>query len=424
MSRGRPGRVGAASGLPYPRPVSDQIRRPSSAPPTPARATPARPRPTRTGTGAQAPFSDEDDVLTVDVRRGWRRPGSQASSGEPPRSGGRPPPAPRPVSGRGGPPRRGRRLRWVVGVAVLLVVVWVALIAWAGFAGWGQVHRVDAMPTSAGRPSPGSGTNYVLVGSDSRVGLTKAQRKALATGTAVGQRTDSIMLVHLPAGGGEPTLVSLPRDSYVPVPGHGSNKINASYSIGGPKLLIDTIEQVSGLHVDGYVEIGFGGFASVVDSLNGVNMCLKKPMKDKKAGINLKAGCQDLDGKNALGYVRARYSDPLGDFGRVQRQRQFLGALLAKASSPVNVLLPWRLHSIATAGGNALAVGQDESAIEVAKVMLAIRAIGQGSGSSVTVPVSDPNLQTAAGSAVKWDTPKAKQLFADLRNDTPLTITK
>jgi LCP family protein required for cell wall assembly len=307
---------------------------------------------------------------------------------------------------------------------VLLVAAWAALIVWAGVSGWNHVHRVDAMPAAGSRPTAGAGTNYVLVGSDSRVGLTKAQRKQLATGTAVGQRTDSIMLVHLPAGGGEPTLVSLPRDSYVPIPGHGSNKINASYSIGGPKLLIDTIEQVSGLHVDGYVEIGFGGFASVVDSLGGVNMCLKKPMNDKKAGINLKAGCQDLDGKNALGYVRARYSDPLGDFGRVQRQRQFLGALLAKASLPVNVVLPWRLHSIATAGGSALTVGQDESAIEVAKVMMAIRDIGKGKGNSVTVPVSDPNLQTAAGSAVKWDTPRAKQLFADLRTDTPLSITK
>ena len=106
--------------------------------------------------------------------------------------------------------------------------MWAALIVWAGVSGWNHVHRVDAMPASGNRPTAGSGTNYVLVGSDSRVGLTKAQRKELATGTAVGQRTDSIMLVHLPAGGGEPTLVSLPRDSYVPIPGHGSNKINAA----------------------------------------------------------------------------------------------------------------------------------------------------------------------------------------------------
>ncbi len=389
---------------------------------------PARSRPSRDTTGSPSSFSD-DDVVTVDVRRGWRRAGSSTAgpSGRPSaRPAGRPPapPAgPRPERGQGGRPRRAHRARRIVGIAVLLVAVWAALIVWAGVSGWNHVHRVDAMP-AGNRPTAGSGTNYVLVGSDSRVGLTKAQRKELATGTAVGQRTDSIMLVHLPAGGGEPTLVSLPRDSYVPIPGHGSNKINASYSIGGPRLLIGTIEQVTGLHVDGYVEVGFGGFASVVDSLGGVNMCLKKPMNDKKAGIRLKAGCQDLDGKNALGYVRARYSDPLGDFGRVQRQRQFLGALLAKASSPVNVILPWRLHSIATAGGAALTAGQDDSAIEVAKVMLAIRDIGKGNGASVTVPVSDPNLQTAAGSAVKWDTARAKQLFADLRNDTPLTITK
>jgi len=390
---------------------------------------PARPRTGAPAPGSQSSFSD-DDVMTVDVRRGWRRPGASTggASGRPTtRPSGRPPAPPQepgPQRERGGPPQRGRRARRIVGVAALLVAVWAALIVWAGVSGWNHVHRVDAMPAAGHRPVAGAGTNYVLVGSDSRVGLTKAQRRSLATGTAVGQRTDSIMLVHLPAGGGEPTLVSLPRDSYVPIPGHGSNKINASYSFGGPKLLIDTIEQVSGLRVDGYVEIGFGGFASVVDSLGGVTMCLKKPMNDKKAGINLKAGCQDLDGKNALGYVRARYSDPLGDFGRVQRQRQFLGALLAKASSPVNVVLPWRLHSIATAGGSALTVGEDESAIEVAKVMLAIRDIGKGKGASVTVPVSDPNLQTAAGSAVKWDTPRAKQLFADLRNDTPLSITK
>jgi len=182
------------------------------------------------------------------------------------------------------------------------------------------------------------------------------------------------------------------------------------------------VEQVSGLRVDGFIEIGFGGFASVVDSLDGVDMCLKNPMNDKKAGIKLKAGCQTLDGANALGYVRARYSDPLGDFGRVQRQRQFLGALLGKAASPANVLLPWRLHSISTAGAEALTVDKDASALDVAKVMLAIRDIGRGHGISTTVPVSNPNLQTSAGSAVKWDSAKALALFNDLKLDRPLSI--
>lgn len=305
-------------------------------------------------------------------------------------------------------------------VALLLVVAWVAAIVWAGYSGWGRVHRVDALPGTADRPAAGSGSNYILVGSDSRAGLSRAERKKLATGNAPGRRTDSIMLVHL--GSAEPTLISIPRDSYVPIRGQGSNKINASYALGGPQLLIDTVEQVSGLRVDGFIEIGFGGFASIVDSLGGVNMCLKKPINDRLAGINLKAGCQTLNGPNALGYVRTRYSDALGDIGRIQRQRQFLGALLGKAASPANVLLPWRLYNISTAGAQALTVDNDASALEVAKVMLAIRDIGRGNGTSTSVPVSNPNLQTSVGSAVKWDSPKARALFSDLKADRSLSV--
>ena len=225
------------------------------------------------------------------------------------------------------------------------------------------MHRVDAMPAAGNRPAAGAGTNYVLVGSDSRAGLTKAQRKALATGTAVGQRTDSIMLVHLPAGGGEPTLVSLPRDSYVPIPGHGSNKINASYSIGGPKLLIDTIEQVSGLHVDGYVEIGFGGFASVVDSLGGVEH-VPEEADEGPQGRDQPQGRLPGPGRQERPGLRPR--PLLRPARRLRPGRSGSGSSSApcwpRPPPPVNVLLPWRLHSIATAGGNALTVGQDESA--------------------------------------------------------------
>jgi LCP family protein required for cell wall assembly len=238
----------------------------------------------------------------------------------------------------------------------------------------------------------------------------------------VGQRTDSIMLIHLPGNGGQPTLVSIPRDSYVPIRGHNRNKINAAYSFGGAPLLIDTVEQVSGLHVDGFMEIGFGGFAKVVDSVGGVRMCLKSAMNDKKAGIRLKPGCQVLDGRNALGYVRARYSDPRGDLGRVERQRQFLGALMSKAATPANVLLPWRLHDLGTSTANTITVDKNDSMIEVAKVLLALRSISQGSGQSVTIPISDPNLHTPAGDAVKWDTAKALALFKALKNDTSLSV--
>src|SRR5699024_4537896 len=97
-------------------------------------------------------------------------------------------------------------------------------------------------------------------------------------------------LVHIPAGGGEPALISLPRDSYVPVPGYGWDKMNAAFSYGGPQLLSQTVEQSTGVHIDHYAEIGFGGFADLVDAVGGVNVQLDQPIDDEQAGVNLPAG--------------------------------------------------------------------------------------------------------------------------------------
>jgi LCP family protein required for cell wall assembly len=303
-------------------------------------------------------------------------------------------------------------------------VAWLAFMVWVPFHAWGNVQHINASPDGA-RPAASKGYDYVLVGSDSRQGLTATQQRQLHTGStavAEGKRTDSIILVHVPSGGGQPALISLPRDSYVPIPGHGKNKINAAYTLGGPKLLVRTIEQVTGIRIDGYVEIGFGGFASVVDSLDGVDICVKHAMDDPKAGINLKAGCQTLNGPNALGYVRARYSDPLGDIGRVQRQRQFLGAIIHKAASPSTALVPWRYYRFATTAGAGLTVGEDTSLRDVIRVLQTLRAVSSGDGLSLTVPVSNAALPTHVGSAVKWDSQKAVELFTKIKNDEPLTV--
>jgi len=297
-------------------------------------------------------------------------------------------------------------------------------MVWVPFHAWGAVQRVDASPAGT-RPAASKGYDYVLVGSDSREGLTAAQQRALRTGStkvAEGKRTDSIILVHVPSGDGKAALISLPRDSYLPIPGHGHNKINAAYSLGGPRLLVRTIEDVTGVRIDGYVEIGFGGFASVVDSLDGVDICVKRAMDDPKAGINLKPGCQTLDGPKALGYVRARYSDPLGDIGRVQRQRQFLGAIMHKAASPSTALIPWRYYRFANSAGAGLTVGDDTTLRDVTRVLQAMRSVSNGQGLSLTVPVSNPALATRVGSAVKWDSAKALALFTAIKNDEPLTV--
>ena len=320
-------------------------------------------------------------------------------------------------------PRIGHRRRRVLIGAAVLVVAWLSFMVWVPFHAWGAVHRTDASPDGT-RPALSKGYDYVLVGSDSREGLTTEQQTQLNTGSvkdAEGKRTDSIILIHVPSGDGKPALISLPRDSYVPIPGHGRNKINAAYALGGPRLLVETIEHVTDVRIDGYVEIGFGGFASVVDSLEGVDICVARPMKDLRAGINLKAGCQTLNGPKALGYVRARYSDPLGDIGRVQRQRQFLGAIMHKAASPSTALIPWRYYGFATTAGAGLTVGQDTSLRDVTRVLQALRSVSNGEGLSLTVPVSNTALPTHVGSAVKWDSQKASELFKAIKNDEPLT---
>ena len=305
-------------------------------------------------------------------------------------------------------------------VGGVLLVAWIAFMIWVPVSAWNSVARVDNIPDGE-RPADTSGYNYLLVGSDSREGLTQEQRKKYATGSAAGNRTDTIMLVHVPESGGKPVMVSLPRDSYVPIPGRRSNKINAAYSIGGPKLLTETVENVTGIHVDGYVEIGLGGFASVVDSVGGVHICVPRHMVDPKAGIDLAKGCQTLDGADALGFVRSRYEDPMGDIGRAARQRQFLGALMKQAATPSTVLMPWRYKAFADASAQGLAVGTETGLFDAVRVLQAMRAVSNDEGLSLSVPTSDLSYPTNAGLAVKWDTERAKALFDALRNDEPLT---
>nr|WP_052110111.1 LCP family protein [Knoellia sinensis] len=301
----------------------------------------------------------------------------------------------------------------------LLVLLWLAFLVITPFHAWSTVSRVDDVP-SGDRPAETPGNTYLLVGSDGRDDLTRAERDELGTGQAEGRRTDSIMLVHVPGGGGKSVIISIPRDSYVPIPGEGSNKVNAAYAIGGPELLVATLEQTTGLRIDGYLEIGFGGFAKVVNSLGGVNICVPFDMDDEKAHINLKKGCQVLDGKNALGFVRSRMVDPRGDIGRAERQRQFLGAIMKGAATPSTVLNPFRYWSFTHTAAGAVGVGEDTSMRDSANILLALRGASDDSTLSLTVPIESTAYQTRNGIAVKWDTERAQALFTMLREDQPL----
>ena len=183
-----------------------------------------------------------------------------------------------------------------------MLVAWIAFLVAVPVWASSKIERVDIEP-SGDRPGPQPGTTYLLVGSDSRKGLSRAENKRLGTSGVgdVGQRTDTIMLLH--TGSGPSMLLSIPRDSLVDIPGSGRTKINAAFAIGGPKLLVKTIEQTTGVRIDDYIEIGFGGFVNSVDAVGGIEVCPKERMVDPQANLKIKKGCQQVDGVKALGYA-------------------------------------------------------------------------------------------------------------------------
>ncbi|MPZ64120.1 MAG: LytR family transcriptional regulator [Pseudonocardiaceae bacterium] len=283
-----------------------------------------------------------------------------------------------------------------------------------------SLTRIDALGDYSDRVGNTPGTNWLIVGSDSRQGLSEDEQSELDTGDTAGGRTDTVMLLHIPSlGGGDPTLVSLPRDSAVPVPGEGRLKLNAAYSIGGPQLLTQTVETVSGVHIDHYAEIGFSGFSGVVDDIGGVEMCLDEPIDDPLAGIDLPAGCQQLSGQQSLGYVRTR-ATPAADLDRVERQREFLGALLGRATNPAVLLNPFRLVPLVTGAPEALTVDDGDHIWHLARLGWTMRGISNGDVVTTTVPIDGFEQLDSGGSAVSWDQDAALTLFEALANDEPV----
>jgi LCP family protein required for cell wall assembly len=340
--------------------------------------------------------------MPVDGRRFPPEPGEQ----------GPPPPAGR----RAATPRRKRRfgpgkilLTLLVVFVLFLVGVWVYLDT--------SINRTEAFAGLSNRPAAAAGTNWLIVGSDSRAGLTPQQEQQLSTGDVAaaggGQRTDTIMIAHLPDNSTKPTLVSLPRDSEVSIPGHGTDKINAAFSIGGAPLLVETVEQATGLHIDHYAEIGFGGFANIVDAVGGVNMCVDQTMHDDYTNVTIPAGCSTLNGSQALGFVRMRHSaaTPRSDLDRVENQRKFIGALASQIATPGTLLNPFDFFPLLSAAPGALTMDSGDHLQNLIGLAWALRGISSGGVVTTTVPVT-------SGSAQSWDKTKSQELFDALRNDT------
>lgn len=295
-------------------------------------------------------------------------------------------------------------------------MLWLPILLLAGLVtiaaiAWGRIEKVDAIPDDAGGAVSASQV-YMLVGSDSRQDLSDEERSELGTGSVTSQLADTIMLLYIP-NDGDPALISIPRDSLVDIPGHGTSRINAAYSFGGPQLLVQTVQQNTGVAIDDYVQIGLGGFANIVDALGGVDLCLDQAIQDDKAHINLPEGCQTLDGPNALGYARARQFDPRSDLGRVERQREIVGAIADQTLSLGTFVNPLKLTRLGLAGGDALTIDEDTGPLALANFALTMGRL-VGDGNTLTVPLGN------VGNTVEWHPEDAPRLWSVMQAGEPI----
>ena len=318
-------------------------------------------------------------------------------------------------SGGGGSFGTGGRRRWLRPRRILgILAIVVALILVAGIAEYfnlnGKLTRANVLTAYAGQPVQGDGTNWLIAGSDSRQGLSNKELRKLSAGQGIGgHRSDTVMVLHVPSSG-NPILISIPRDSWVNIPGYGLNKINAAYAFGGPKLLAKTVQNATGLRIDHYMEIGFGGFVKVVNAVGGVRMCLKHRIFDQASGLHLHKGCHNLSGAQALAFVRDRHNFLTQDLQRIQDQRLLLKSLLSKLTSTGVLLNPFSSIPAASGAASTLTVDQGTSLYQLAEV-----AFSLSHPVTTTVPIANSNFVTPNGQdAVEWNQAEAHQMFNDL----------
>ncbi|MFB7270492.1 LCP family protein [Streptomyces sp. NPDC056244] len=366
----------------------------------------------------------------------------------PPRSPRRPPrpavPAPvyRPVRNlpdAGGPRRE--RPRWGTRAATTLSV----LVLAAGGIGHAVVTsldtgigRVDAFKDMKNRPAAGQGLNLLLVGTDGRDRITQDERRAYRLGGAPCHCTDTIMLVHLSENGERASVVSVPRDSYAQLPEHTDPatgkqhrshavKLNAAYAEGGPNLTVRTLEHMTGVKINHYLEVDFASFMKTVDALGGVEICTPKALKDSYTGLDLTPGTHKLNGGQALQYVRSRHVDGAADLGRMRRQQRFLAALISQATSSGVLLNPVKFRDVTTTMLSSVRADAGFGTEQMLALNEAMRGFSPSSSEFTSVPLAGKGSGVAVkgvGSTVKWDPVKSKALFRALREDRPLTSRK
>ncbi|WP_439693884.1 LCP family protein [Curtobacterium sp. SP.BCo] len=303
--------------------------------------------------------------------------------------------------------RHGRQRR--AGRTVLPViggVLAMALVLTGGYAAWSYAQLDDsvtkvhlALPHPSGSASPdadGAAENILLVGDDHRPADATPQELAeLGTQLDDGAtNTDTMIVLHIPAGGGSATMISFPRDSWVPIPGHGTFKLNSAYSdgaangggdAGGMRLLIQTMENMSGLSIDHFVRVSLLGFYQLVKALGPVDVCLNHAVHDPDSNIDLPAGKSELNPSQALSFVRQREGLPRGDLDREVRQQYFLSQEAKQVLSAGTLLNPVKVSALLHGVGDAV---QIDDGLSIPSLVNTFRGIDLSNIRSTTIPTT------------------------------------
>ncbi|MGW0364811.1 LCP family protein [Streptomyces sp. NPDC002990] len=329
--------------------------------------------------------------------------------------------------------RPGRRGRRILRITLLLVAV---LILGAAGAGWwayshlnGNIDSVDldqAIGDNRPQKVVAGAQNVLVLGSDSRAGANGD----LDHGDVSGARSDTAMLVHIPEGRARATAVSIPRDTLITrpeckgedgktVPSAKRAMFNGVYTLGGPACVVKTVEEMSGIRVDHFVEVDFAGFKGLVDALGGVTVTLDKPMSGAKGGLKLDAGTHRLDGADSLKFVRTRYGYGDGsDLGRIGLQQQFMMAMLSEIKKQDAFGNPARLYQLADAGTKSLTTDSDLASLTaLSDFARSMRGVDPATMETVMLPVAYDKIDRNRVVAAE---PQATQLWEALRKDQPI----
>jgi LCP family protein required for cell wall assembly len=258
-------------------------------------------------------------------------------------------------------------------------------------------------------PAPANVQNILLLGSDSRV--SAGDPSAWAVGA---QRTDAIMIAHVPADRSGVQIASIPRDSYVPIPGHGKNKINAAFSFGGPTLMVQTVEQLTKVRIDHVVIVDFTGFKEITDALGGVTINVAAATKDERSSFQ--AGPQRMDGQEALNYVRQRHNLPGGDFDRVKRHQNWIRAVARETLDRGTLTNPLQLNRVLDATTKTIATDNGFSVGDMRSLALSSRSVRAADMSFLTAPVKGTG-RAGAASIVILDLPAGAELWKAMAAD-------